>query len=304
MEFGIEAGPRNVMRNEPLWAYFDTNVYDNLLKKTQDVTADDESRLRSAISSYKLVILPGIVTIDETCANRKRPDLIVPQLKLILSLCDWDRVVKPHDMMVVQDIKHFAYDGAPSHPFIHGIERGRIVDGLQRLIAEGGNLEELRCLLLEAQPQKKAFSRSILAIKTETQDEFSKAAAAEGISTYEEYFNRESGIVAALFAEYVENTTHIPGLVERCAARGMRDFLKLRSIRMLVGATLSYIWSNNFDRWKVAPSDTGDLHHCIPAAVAADVLVTHDPDFANLIRRVPIRGLRVMRLKELLDEVA
>jgi hypothetical protein len=50
-------------------AYFYTDVFDNLLKKTQGITARDEAHLRATIKSNALSVLVGIHVIDETTAD-------------------------------------------------------------------------------------------------------------------------------------------------------------------------------------------------------------------------------------------
>jgi hypothetical protein len=64
----------------PQLAYFDTKVFDNLIKKTRGITEQDGVHLTAAIKSGALSVLVGIHAIDETAANPRDP---VPQLRLI-----------------------------------------------------------------------------------------------------------------------------------------------------------------------------------------------------------------------------
>jgi hypothetical protein len=45
-------------------AYFDTNIFDNLLKKTGGVIESDEVRLRAAIEADRLSVLLSILNIQ------------------------------------------------------------------------------------------------------------------------------------------------------------------------------------------------------------------------------------------------
>jgi hypothetical protein len=65
-----------------LLAYFDTNIFDNLVKKTAGVTEEDESQLRGAISSRRLTILASHVNIRETLAA------LVPNPGMQRPVCD------------------------------------------------------------------------------------------------------------------------------------------------------------------------------------------------------------------------
>jgi hypothetical protein len=274
-------------------AYFDTNVFGHVLERTQGITAEDEEHLRAAIKSRSLSVLAGIQAIDETAAHPRDP---VPQLRLIWELCDWDRIVKSADMLLGDDIEHFVHSGDAALPFMDARQRDELSEAMQMLLADPERLTTLRERLRDRRSQQKQFRFNIRELKQETQSQFRAAMEKEGVRSFDEYFKKESRLVAICLAEHV-------GLKEACERRSLDEFLKIRSVRMAVGMALSYIWANNVEKWKVKPSDTVDLQHPIPAAVAADVFVTHDRRLAELARRVPLRGLRVSNLKQLLEDV-
>jgi hypothetical protein len=286
----------NVNRTPETFAYFDTNVFDNILKRTNGVIEQDEVRLREAIKSQKLSILPGILAVDETVANQGRPEFIVPQLRLILELCDWDRIVKSPDILLTDDIRHFAFDGAAGHPFVEARLRDGLCDAMRTLLEDPAKLAQLRDLVRNARSQKEGFCQNVLELKRETQSEFHAAMEREGVCSFDDYFQKESGLVAGWLADHV-------GLGQQCRGRPLDEFLKVRSVRMAVGMALSYIWATNVENWKAKPSDSGDLQHAIPAAAAAEIFVTHDSGLADVLRRVPLRGLGVTTLKQLLNDL-
>jgi hypothetical protein len=102
-----------------LCAYFDTNPFDNLLKLNPQ-TVTDLAELRSAIQTQRLAVVSNILNIQETidALHSKTPEVVVPQLDLIASLIDWSRFVKPSDWLLTDDIRHFAWCGEPSSPFL------------------------------------------------------------------------------------------------------------------------------------------------------------------------------------------
>ena len=100
-------------------AYFDTSLFDNLLKLNR-LTAADLTELRSAIQTRRLAIVSNILNMQETidALHSQSPEVVVPQLDLIASLIDWSRFVKPSDWLLTDDIRHFAWCGDPSSPFL------------------------------------------------------------------------------------------------------------------------------------------------------------------------------------------
>jgi hypothetical protein len=57
-------------------AYLDTNIFDNLLKKSNGVTDADELRLRAAVTSRQLTIVASHINLRETIAAlRSNPEI-------------------------------------------------------------------------------------------------------------------------------------------------------------------------------------------------------------------------------------
>jgi hypothetical protein len=67
-------------------AYFDTNVFDNILKKSGGVTSDDTKCLEFLVGAGELCVLPSIINIQGTLGARqsRRPEIVLPQLRLNL----------------------------------------------------------------------------------------------------------------------------------------------------------------------------------------------------------------------------
>ena len=79
---------QNASPGKKLVAYFDTNVFDNILKKTGGVVESHEASLRAAIESEGLSVVTSVLNFSETMDARRR-DIVLPQLKLIVSLTQW-----------------------------------------------------------------------------------------------------------------------------------------------------------------------------------------------------------------------
>jgi len=275
-------------------AYFDTNIFDNLLKRN-GVTAEDEARLRRSIESGRLAVLLSILNIQETIDARD-PKIVLPQLRLILSLTDWDHFVKPHDMLLTDDIRHFAWNGDPDRPFLGESVVSALRPPLLRFLNGHQDLRELDDVVDLDRQQKQKFLRGIRDIKAETHAQIEALRDQQAIPPFEQYLEDQGEKVARSLARKV-------GLEGKCEQRGIGKFLKIRSVRLTYGLSLSFIYGAAVEGMSLDRGASRDLQHPLPAAAAGDVFVTHDEDLAKLLHRVPMRDFHVVTLRELLDEV-
>ena len=155
----------------PRVVYFDTNVFDNILKRRNNVTAEDEMRLRSTLAGGGLSVLLSIINIQETIDARK-PGIVLPQLRLILDLTSWDQFVKPHDLVLTDDIRHFAWNGEPDRPFFLEPVMSQVRSALLRLLDGAGNLSELDDVINLNNQQKQHFFNGIENVRAETYPRF------------------------------------------------------------------------------------------------------------------------------------
>lgn len=94
------------------------------------------------------------------------------------------------------------------------------------------------------------------------------------------------------------------GVAEECERRGLDKLLKIPSLRIMVGHGMSLIYGFAVERKAPKGSDSRDLQHALCAAAAADIFVTHDQGLTVLLNRIPPKGFRVLRLRQLLDEMS
>ena len=119
-----------------LLVYFDTNVFDNLIKETGGVTNADVTRLRAAVSSRQLTLVASHINIRETLAAlNNRPEIVKVQLALIAELIDWDRFVRFSTDILEDDIKHFAFNGERANTvFENNRQAAHIRSVVQRIV--------------------------------------------------------------------------------------------------------------------------------------------------------------------------
>jgi hypothetical protein len=282
-----------------LCAYFDTNPFDNLLKLNR-LAATDLAELRSAIRRQQLAVVSNVLNLQETidALHSNTPEVIVPQLDLIASLIDWGRFVKPSDWLLRDDIKHFAWCGEPSSPFLRESVVEIVRDAVADIVRGRLPIDDFDDVVRKSAWQKTAFALGL---------ESDNAEAASMMERLREdgllpEFNDVFAIAAQDFAYHIAAKV---GYAEECKGRGLDQLLSVRSVRMAVGSGLSVIYHRAFENKKLKrPLGTSrDLQHVVCAAAAADVFVTHDRELSSLVSRVPLRGFRVLTVSELLDEI-
>lgn len=278
-----------------LVAYFDTNIFDNMLKRTAGVLADDEARLLRAIESRKLAIVTSILNISETI-DARRPEIVLPQLNLIARMADKDRFVKPHDIVLTDDIKHFAWNGEPDSPFIREPMLGQLRSALDRILSGQDAIEDFEDVIEENVNQKVRFLTGISDVRSETYPQIQELRQREEIPSFERYLADQSERVARAFARRV-------GVEGECERLGFANLLKIRSVGLTVGLSLSFIYRGAVEGKTPDRGASRDLQHAPPAAASADVFVTHDRELTYILRRVPMRRFKVMAFRELLDEI-
>ena len=167
--------------------YFDTNVFDNLVKRTGGVIEADELRLRDAISESQIVVLASHVNLRETIAAfRSSPDLAKAQFQMISTLVDWSRIVRFHSSLLEDDIRQFAYSGERSSRIF---ETSSNIHSAVQLIIEGKKpIQELGPVIREDFEEKKEFLENVKKIRSETEAPLEELRKAGDIPTFQEWF--------------------------------------------------------------------------------------------------------------------
>ncbi len=281
------------MSCEPILAYFDTNVFDNLLKKTGGVTETDLARIHDLVASGRLKIISNILNIQETiAAQHKRPEIVRPQLDLIASLSDWARFVKPHCFILEDDIRHFASNGERASPF----EKDNIVAKIRTATLRGRDNNRFESLASEDQQQKTRFLGKVMRTRDEVAPQIEEFRKEGEVLTFGQYFEESAGDFALAFARSF-------GVSEQCERRGVENLLKIPSVRAFVGLSMSFIYRTAVEGKKPKSSASRDLQHAPSAAGAAEIFVTHDGELDGLFGRVPMRNFRVLNVHQLIQRL-
>src|SRR6266851_187515 len=280
-------------------AYFDTNVFSNLLKREQGMTAQHEMDLRSSISAGRIVIPLSYLTLEETIAAPD--DIRVAQSLLIQKLSSPNRFIRPVSDILAATIRSFARYGVDrARVWMRGETLRLIHSNLHDVLVgtEPQDVVDRAVAVKSAQAEKQSFREVLRAIRREILPAIRGLLGAAQSPTFEWFFDEKAVAVAESFADRV-------GLLDECRSRGIDSLLAISAIRMAVGASLSFVYAAGFERRREKRSDSRDVLHATLAAAAADVFVTHDnPLREELLSRVPLQHFRMMRLPDLLEEVA
>ena len=115
-------------------AYLDTNVFDHLYKRI-GCTGADIANLRKAIYGRQLSIPLSIHTLEEIMlADKARPEWLVAQVKLTLSIASFRRLVKPCDQLLADDIRAYAARGEADRPYLGADIQNVISAGISELV--------------------------------------------------------------------------------------------------------------------------------------------------------------------------
>lgn len=211
-------------------------------------------------------------------------------------MADWDRFVRFSSEILEDDVRHFAFNGERANSPFEGNRQAAHIRSVLCSIVDGQiGLRELEATIGEDHDQKTAFLASVKKSRAEAAGEVEEFRKANDIPSFEEFF--EDGAEAHVRA-FVESFD----IAEECKRRGPDKLLRIPSVRALVGLGMSFMYGIMVDKISPTRSDSRDLQHAVCAAAAADIFVTHDEDLAFLLNRVPIKGLQVLRLHELLEE--
>ena len=278
----------------PTLVYFDTNVFDNLVKKTGGVKPEDESLLRDAVSSRSLIVLASHVTIRETIAAlSSRPEIARDQLRLMVELADWDRFVRFHSAILEDDLRHFAFNGEQANtPFESNQNAANIRATLERVIEDPTLTSTLANVLNEDRQQKQEFLHDVQNARAETEEKPQEFRKQGNVPTFEEWFKDSA-------EQWVLPFIKSYGVAEECQRRGLDKLMKIPSVWGTVGVGMSFVYRTAIEGKSSRSSARRDLQHVTCAAAAADIFVTQDEELNLLVSRVPSRRIRVMNLRQL-----
>ena len=269
--------------------YFDANVVDHLYKRI-GVRDCDVRGLALATRTKRIKILASDPLVEELLSTF-RSDRVVAraEIGLLLRISDVRRdTIKPHEELVLEDIRAFA-SGRPLPGRFIDAERGkRLEKRLRRFAEEDIEPAGLTESLNETQVQKERIRDGLATARDAVQTEKKKLKSMlPDFPTYLQPIG--SGLVNRL--------AQLAGLPKEAADKQTPELLKIRSVGMYAGASASLVFAQTFEGRTPKISDSRDLMHAIVASESR-VFVTDDEQFRRTLSRVPINDFEVIDLPE------
>ena len=266
--------------------YFDTSVFNHIQKHW--ISSEDRIQLFSAIESGKLSVPLSQLCLEEAfCTYETDPKVAKEIILHILSLSDWRKLLKHPKDHLVNDITCYAHAQKNILPYENN-------DGnLQYLPSLLGPTPHYRDLIKDIKEEKDNFRASI------------ERAREKVLPIASQYKGKTSPSFTiywdGLSEKFAEDLAERTGLLEECRKRGIKGLLEVRSVRLHVGASLSYIYSLNHEKTEPHLGDSRDLLHAVSAA-AVETFVTGDATLARILNRIPIDGLQVLKIQDFLNK--
>jgi hypothetical protein len=278
--------------------YFDKNVLSHILAsqrgaaRTNDVTTNDLAALREAVAERKIVNLLSPMHLQEAVSalNAPSPDVAQEELQLILDLMETRQILKFPNDLLTHDIFSYARRESSSWPLV------RNYHDLDELFSHGGDVDKRKEALAETVQQNEDFLTATTNA-TDNDREFVLEEFGGQKPTFEDFYAKKVPERILGLIEGAQRYTRKGWLIKACKERGIDGMLKVSSIAVAAGASLSYQYARIFSeisrREDKRRGDAPDLGHALLAS-AADVFVTHDKDFASWFRRIPHKSVEVL----------
>jgi hypothetical protein len=291
-----------------LTVYLDKNVLSHVLTvqrtgvDTNQVTPADVKKLEDAVTEGRIRNLMSVMQIQEAAyaLNAPSPEVAQEELRSIRELLFQEQVIKfPRDLLL-ENISNYANGNGPADPLMQNN-----ID-LEGLFKPEGDIEERKQALEDTTKQYRQFAKDATAANDNDREiilaEFGNAQPKFEVFYQAKILSRLTGLVRS--AE--KHSGHV-GLVAACEKRGIEGMLDFKTLAIAGGASLSYQYARVFtelsEKERKRKGDPPDLSHALLSS-AADLLVTHDRDFAFWFERVAHKGVEVLdHLDKLIERI-
>lgn len=270
--------------------YFDTNVYDHIEKRL-GVSEDDLAQLHGYLKDARSAVLRlSVFNLEEAVSlARSRPDGARALAKLMRDLASLDRFFREPTELAELSVLSAVRGTEVPDPYAYDQET--LEAGLDRLFepspAAEGELLDIDALVgMQIRKFYEGLQRGCETNRANLRV-LNPSGRRPPFDLYLEQARRRVAEHMLACASTDVSNEHID------------RFLGLRYAKAYIEASVSLIYSYNFEGLKPKPSDSRDLMHAGLAGLA-DVFVTHDRSLAGRLNRIQGLGYQVIDLKSLL----
>jgi hypothetical protein len=256
------------------------------------VTEDDVNALRQAVAAGRITSLLSTMHLQEAAYALRAalPNKAEDELRLIRDLMDTSQITKPCGNLLVDDVISYARGEASSSPLVP------FNCNLEDLFRRDGDIDERMKALDDTDKQNRQFMELTDAFKSNDRA-FVLQEFGGDKPGFEEFFSKKihERMLGTILS--VEKRTGSQGLVDACKRQGIEGMIRIQSLFLAEGVSLSYQYARIFDeiskKKKKRRGDPPDLKHALSAS-ACDLLVTHDDDFFFWMDRIPDKRIQVV----------
>jgi hypothetical protein len=267
---------------------FDTNVFD----PRDGITEEQEAGLFSALASRRVRIPFQVDCFEECLLGLQSPDLggaekVRVQIRRLHEWCDYRRITKTADLMLVDDIRAYSCGDGPAGGFIEGDPHRWVAASLRALRNQSVEqlYEDWHYQIDEVRQRREHFRQTTLQTVEELRPD---ATQYHGIGFVRLWEAQAITTVRSLI-ESLEYDHNHPGMLEAVERRGFEGLLQIPSVRVLTGLTLSTMWEQLYGQVRgpeARRSDAADYRLAV-CSTASDVFVTHDRTLFHRLMRIP-----------------
>ena len=277
-----------------LTVYFDTNVYDRIDKGK--IPSSELEALRLAFRDGRLVGYLGIPVLEELHGQWEIDRAsVVRKLALVRDLVGFDGILKPANTLLEEAIRAYVSRLPSPSPFLPEGQHTRVFNTLESIIAGNASLDStISKIVKDGESLKEEALEHWTQNRAEVHASFDPNRVTAGHPSRKDLnWWLKSEEVA-----YVEALVRPLGLDAELQRRGLHGLLELKPVRACVNTLAAYIFDITVggERQPRAPKwgDGYDMWHVISASTA-DAFVTYDGRLVDLLDRLPLADLSVLR---------
>lgn len=276
-------------------AYFDRNIFGDIKKLKEISEASHEiTTLQRAVDEGKLTVLLSTTVLGETLpALRHSTGTLSRELKVIFTLVEKRRMIKPADDLLREAVQSYAFARRLPDMFT------KTPKMLSDFLIKGKLTRDLQ-----------EFTEGVISRSDRFADNFTKIFSEVRRIGEERDLCRPSDFqefwkeMAPAIAEWLAKQH---GVYKQCMARGIEGMLENKTVTLYTIYYSSWVFARCFGEQgtpgKVRASEMGDFFHAVQAS-AADIFVTKDSTFSKWLRQVQIKNLEIISFRELIEQLS
>jgi hypothetical protein len=298
---------------QPIVAYFDTNVFHEIVRRDFDGTGlqrrlEGCCRRREIFLPVSLVvtneIVDGIGSGDERMARRS-----IQQLNVQRRLADWETLIRPVDELASNEIKAVARGEASPSPFFENPVRKLFLSRIAAafLGMDRKSHQQLAAEFSDIVGDNRKAKSSFMERMNERRDEAVALLSQHSEETpppFRELFDARA-------ADFAEGLADRAGVLDACKAVGIEKLIERPLIRTGIAAHFALWYTRIIPTMGPPPefkgSDSRDMQHVMSAAAyGARFFVCQEKRLRRLIELLMESGLadfKIVNLNDLLREL-